>query len=158
MGKKKKKNKDSGNIIALNKKASFEYILLDRFEAGLVLTGSEVKSLRENKANLSDSYALEKGGELYLVNSHISEYKFANQLNHEPKRERKLLLHKGEIGKLTAELREKGLTIVPTKLYWKNGKAKVEIALAKGKRLFDKRDTIKRRESDRAIRRSLKNR
>jgi len=155
MAKKKKENKS--NIIAVNKKASFRYHLLDRFEAGIQLVGSEVKSLREKKANITDCYAMIKKGEVWLINGHISEYKYAHQFNHTPRRDRKLLLHKKEIRKLEHGLNEKGLTIVATKLYFSDsGKAKVEIALAKGKRLFDKRETIKKRENDRNLRRVVK--
>lgn len=154
----KKKTGSPSNIIVVNKKASFNYLLLERFEAGLVLLGSEVKSLREKKANLTDSYAVVGRGGLWLLNSHINTYPYAHHQNHEPRRERKLLLHKSEMVKLIGKLNEKGLTLVPTKLYWKGGRAKVELALAKGKRLFDKRETIKKRESDRTISRTLKNR
>lgn len=151
-----KKKKKESNIITVNKKASFKYHLVDRFEAGLVLTGSEVKSLRDKKANLTDSYAIIKKGEAWLINSHISPYSHAKYANHEPRRDRKLLLHKKEIKKLTGSLNEKGLTLVPLKLYFKEGRAKVELALGKGKKLFDKRETIRQRESDRAMDRSIK--
>lgn len=154
----KKKKKSEGNIIAVNKKASFRYHLTDRFEAGLVLTGSEVKSLRDKKANLTDSYAIINRGEAWLINTHISPYSHAHQLNHPPRRDRKLLLHKREIAKLAGHLNEKGLTLVPVKLYFKDGRAKVELALAKGKKFFDKRETIKKRESKRAIERAVKTR
>jgi SsrA-binding protein len=150
------KKKHDENIIAVNKKASFKYHLLDRFEAGLVLTGSEVKSLRGKKANLSDSYVLIRRGEAWLINAHISPYPFAHQFNHNPKRDRKLLLHKKEIRKLTGKLSEKGLTFVPIKMYFKDGRAKIELALATGKKLFDKREDIKRRESERTIARVMK--
>lgn len=152
------KKKTEDNVIVVNKKASFRYHLSERFEAGLVLTGSEVKSLREKKANLSDSYVIIKGGEAYLVGSHISQYEYSHHTNYEPKRERKLLLHKKEIRKLTGKLNERGLTLVPTRLYFKAGRAKAELALAQGKKLFDKRETIKRRETDREMRRVMKKR
>lgn len=138
-------------VITTNRKASFSYHLMDRIEAGLSLLGSEVRSLREGGANLTDSFATIKNGEVWLLNAHIAPYEPANYLNHKPTRERKLLLHKREIIKLTVKLKEKGLTLVPTKLYFKDGRAKVEIALAKGKRLYDKREAIKKREAGRAI-------
>lgn len=150
------KKKTDSNIIVVNKKASFKYHLEDRIEAGLILQGSEVKSLREKKANLTDSYAIIDKGEVWLLNCHISQYRHAKHTNHEPRRTRKLLLHKKEIIKLTGSLHEKGLTLVPTKLYFSGAHAKVELALAKGKRLFDKRETIKKRETDRTMRRHMK--
>lgn len=156
--KSKKKKKAEGDIIVVNKKASFKYHLTDRFEAGIVLTGSEVKSLRDKKANLTDSYAIIDKGEAWLLNAHISPYGHAFHTNHEPKRPRKLLLHKKEIRKLTGHLAEKGLTLVPVKMYFKNGRAKVELALAKGKKLFDKREAIKERESRRSLERTFKTR
>lgn len=154
----KKKKKEPGNIIATNRKAAFKYHLEDRFEAGIVLVGSEVKSLRAGKANLTDSFATIIKGEIWLINCHISPYEYSHQFNHAPKRDRKLLMHKKEIMKLMGKLNEKGLTLVPVKMYFKSGHAKVELALAKGKRLFDKREAIKKRESDRTLRRVLKNR
>lgn len=143
-------------IIAQNRKAGFNYQFLETFEAGLVLQGSEVKSLRDGRANLGDAYALIKNGEAYLLNCHISPYAPAAGLNHEPLRTRKLLLHKKEIDKLLGKLHEKGLTLIPTKLYFKEGRAKVELALAKGKQLFDKRESMKRKESRRTISRAMK--
>ena len=122
------------------------------------MTGSEVKSLRAKKASLGDSYVTLKRGEAYLIHSHITPYEYAHQVNHEPRRERKLLLHKEELKKIGINMREKGLTIVPTRLYFNDrGKAKIEIALAKGKRIFDKRETIKKREESRSMHRALKN-
>lgn len=143
-------------IIIDNKKASFEYHFLEKFEAGIVLTGSEVKSLRDGKANLGDSYAHFKNGELFLLHCHISPYAPAAGLNHEPLRPRKLLLHAKQIEKLFGQLREKGLTLVPTKVYFKEGRVKVELALAKGKKLFDKRESIKRKEARRTMGRAMK--
>ncbi|OGQ04528.1 MAG: SsrA-binding protein [Deltaproteobacteria bacterium RIFCSPLOWO2_12_FULL_44_12] len=143
-------------IIAENRKAGFNYRFLEKLEAGLVLQGSEVKSLRDGKANLGDAYALIKNGEAYLLNCHISPYAPAAGLNHEPLRTRKLLLHKREVDKLLGKLQEKGLTLIPTKLYFKEGRAKVELALAKGKQLFDKRESMKRKESRRTISRAMK--
>jgi len=154
----KKGKKGDSNIIAVNKKASFKFHLSDRLEAGLVLLGSEIKSLRDKKANLIDSYVVLKRGEAWLVGLHISPYSHANRENHMPRRERKLLMHKREIAKIAGSLNEKGLTLVPTKLYFKGGRAKIEIALAKGKKLFDKRETIKKRETKRSIERALKSR
>lgn len=153
-----KKKKAESNVITTNKKASFKYHLLERFEAGMVLTGSEIKSIRDRNANLIDSYAIMKKGEVWLIGAHISPYSHANLLNHEPRRDRKLLLHKKEILKIIGALSEKGLTLVPVKLYLKNGRAKLEIALAKGKRLFDKRESIKKRENERTLDRAIKER
>jgi SsrA-binding protein len=138
-------------IITTNRKASFNYHLLDRFEAGLQLTGSEVKSLRISSANINEAYAMMKNGELWLISSNISPYEPANYLNHKPKRDRKLLLHKRELLKIDQKLKERGLTIVPTRLYFKGGRAKCEIALAKGKKSYDKRDAIKRRDISREL-------
>lgn len=143
-------------IIAQNRRASFHYQFLDTLEAGLVLQGSEVKSLREGRASLGDSYAIIKGGEAYLLNCHISSYPPAAGLNHDPLRTRKLLLHKQELERLLGQLKERGLTLVPTKLYFKEGRAKVELALAKGKKLFDKREAIKRKEARRIVARMVK--
>ena len=149
--------KTSGiKIIAQNKKASHSYHLLERFEAGIALLGSEVKSLRDGKVNLKDGYARLKNVEVYLENVHISEYKMANILNHKPLRSRKLLLNRSEINKLIGRTNERGLTIVPTKMYFKNGRAKIEIALAKGKKIYDKREDIKKRQATRDIERGLR--
>lgn len=143
-------------IIAENRKARFHYHFLETFEAGLVLQGSEVKSLREGKANLGDAYAIIQNGEVFLLKCHISPYAPAANLNHEPLRTRKLLLNRREVDKLIGGLEEKGLTLVPTKLYFKEGRAKVELALAKGKQLFDKRESLKKKESRRSISRAMK--
>lgn len=145
-------------IIAHNRKASFLYSLSEKFEAGLVLMGSEVKSLRDGRANLSDSYIDTRRGELHLFNAHISPYPAANRFNHEPLRPRKLLLNHHEIEKITARMRERGFTVVPTKMYFKKGRAKCEIALAKGKKLHDKRESIRRKEQERVISRAVKSR
>jgi len=145
---------DAIKIVVTNRKASFNYLLLERYEAGMILAGSEVKSLREGGANLTDAYAMIKGGELWLINSHISPYEPAHALGHKPKRDRKLLLHKKELLKIEIKLKERGQTLVPTKIYFKNGRAKVEIALAKGKKSFDKREDIKKRELNRELARS----
>jgi len=138
-------------LIATNRRARFEYEILDRFEAGIVLRGPEVKSLREGKANLSDAYAVVRRGEVYLVSAHISPYTQASRENSEPRRERKLLLHRAEIARLDSRVRERGFTLVPLQLYWKEGRAKVEIGLARGKRVHDKRESIRRREADREL-------
>lgn len=144
----------SEKIITANRKASFEYHLLERFEAGIALMGSEVKSLRDGGANISEAYAIFKGAELWLINANINPYEPANYLNHKPKRDRKLLLHKKEILKIIMKLKEKGLTLIPTKLYFKNGLAKIEVALAKGKKSYDKRASIKKKDIDRELSRN----
>ena len=145
----KKKTKSGLRIISLNKKASFNYFFEDLIEAGIVLKGSEIKSIREGKINISDSYAVEKGGEIFLINSHISAYKQASYSTHNPMDERKLLLNKKEINKLIGKMQRDGFTLVPTKMYYKNGKAKIEIAVGKGKKQFDKRATKKNRDWNR---------
>ena len=145
-------------IIAENRKARHDYLIVDQFEAGLVLTGTEVQSLRMGKANLKDSYARIKDGEVWLHQVHISPYPFAYYNNHEPLRVRKLLLHKREIARLYAKANEQGYTLVPLKLYFKDGKAKVTIALAKGKRQYDKRQSIRDREQKREMDRVRKHR
>lgn len=138
-------------VVCQNKKAAYEYFIAERYEAGLVLTGSEVKSLRQGKANLSDGYAQVVGSEILLYNVHISSYAHAGHEEQDPIRTRKLLLHRREIKKLLGKVQEKGFTLIPTRIYFKNGLAKVELALAKGKKLYDKRETIKRREEEREI-------
>jgi len=141
------KKANSGlKIICLNRKASFNYIFEDLIEAGIVLKSSEIKSVRDGKVNIADSYAVEKNGEIVLINSHIAQYKQASLTNHNPTDERKLLLSKREINKLIGKMQRDGFTIVPTKMYFKKGKAKVEIALAKGKKQYDKRATQKNRD------------
>ena len=140
------RTKSGLKIISNNRKAKFNYFFKEFFEAGIVLTGSEVKSLRDGKANISESYAFDNNGEIYLINSHIPSYKESSYNNHDPKRNRKLLLNKREINKLMGRINREGYTLVPTKLYFKKGKAKVEIAVAKGKRQYDKRHTIKKRD------------
>ncbi len=139
-----------------NKKASFEYYLLEVFSAGIVLTGTEIKSIRKGKASLKESYCAFTGNELFVRNMHIAPYDFGSYNNHEPKRERKLLLTKRELRKLKGKLDEKGLTLVPTKLFInEKGLAKLDIALAKGKKLYDKRDTLKQKDQQREIDRGL---
>jgi SsrA-binding protein len=136
-------------LIASNKKAHHEYFILQKFEAGLMLTGTEVKSLRDLGANLKDSYVIIKGEEAYLFGAHIAPYTHGNRENHDPERTRKLLLHRKEIEKLQAQTTEKGLTVVPLRLYFKGNRAKLEIAVVRGKKLYDKRDTEKARVADR---------
>lgn len=139
-------------VISLNKKAYHEFEIFQKFEAGIVLTGTEIKSLRNHKVSFPDSYAKIKNNEAWLINSNIPAYKFGSSSNHDPIRERKLLLHKNEIKKLQTKLQDKGFTLVPLKLYFTNSKAKVEIGLARGKKQYDKRESIKNAE----IRRRLK--
>ena len=138
------KTKSGLKIISNNRKAKFNYFFNEFFEAGIVLKGSEVKSLRDGKANISESYAFDMGGEFFLVNSHIPSYKESSYNNHDPKRNRKLLLNKREINKLMGRVNREGFTLIPTRLYFKKGKAKVEIAVAKGKRQYDKRQVKKK--------------
>jgi len=147
-------------IVCQNKKAYHDYFIDETFEAGIVLVGTEVKSLRLGMANLKDSYAIiRNGGELFLTNAHISPYKQADRFTMpEPDRTRKLLLHREEINKLIGKTKEKGYTLIPTKIYFKNGKAKVEIALAKGKKHFDKRETIKKKTVEREMEKAVKDR
>ena len=153
-----RKTNDGLKIICLNRKASFNYFFEDLLEAGIVLKGSEIKSIREGKVNIADSYAVEKNGELILINSHIASYKQASYSNHKPLDNRKLLLNKKEINKLIGKIQREGLTIIPTKMYFKKGKAKIELAVAKGKKQYDKRATKKNRdwsrEKARYVRRS----
>ncbi len=140
-----------------NKSATFEYFIEDKFDAGMVLTGTEVKALREGKASFNDSYCLIDKGELYIKGLHISHYSFGSYANHVPTRDRKLLLKKKEINKIIQKLKEKGLTIVPLKIYFsERGLAKIVVGVGRGKKLHDKRETIKQRESDREIKRYLK--
>jgi SsrA-binding protein len=144
--------------VCLNRQARFNYFIDETYEAGLVLVGSEVKSLRDGKANLKDSYARIQKGEAFLINAHVSAYPGANQFNHDPTRARKLLLHQREIERLTGKTKERGFTLIPLRLYFKNGKAKVELGLARGKKLYDKRETLRRKVAEREVERSLKSR
>jgi SsrA-binding protein len=153
-----KKTDEARKIVCRNKRAFHEYEILETLEAGMVLTGTEVKSLREGRVNLKDSYAKVEEGEVFLVDAHISHYSHGNIMNHDPLRPRKLLLHKREIKRLTGKVRERGLTLIPLQIYFKNGKAKVELALAKGKKIHDKRAAIKKREEKRELQRELKGR
>lgn len=143
-------------IVANNRKAGFEYFLLEHFEAGLALQGSEIKSIRAGQMSLAEAYVDIREGEAWLVESHVAPYAQANRFNHDPKRPRRLLLHKKELRKLWDAVRQKGVTIVPVKVYLKNGRAKIEIALAKGKKLHDKRDSIAKRDQERELQRSLR--
>ena len=143
------KTKSGLKIISNNRKAKFNYFFSEFFEAGIVLYGSEVKSLRDGRANISESYAFDNKGELFLVNSHIPSYKESSYNDHDPNRNRKLLLNKKEIDKLIGRINREGLTLIPTKLYFKKGKAKVEIAVAKGKKQYDKRHVKKKRDWNR---------
>jgi SsrA-binding protein len=142
--------------IAENRRARFEYEFIDTWEAGIALVGSEVKALRAGKANLSDAYAHFEGDQLVLLNLHIQEYTQANQFNHEPRRPRRLLMHRGELDRLRRELREAGLALIPTEIYFSGPHVKVELALARGKKLHDKRDTIAERDARREMERARK--
>jgi SsrA-binding protein len=145
-------------LVCQNRKAYHDYHIEDTVEAGMELSGTEVKSLREGKANLKDSYVLIKGGEAFLLNCHISPYSHGNIMNHEPLRTRKLLMHREEIDRLSGKAATKGYTLIPLKIYFRSSFAKVEIGAAKGKRLFEKRDSIKEREAKREIERAMKRR
>jgi SsrA-binding protein len=145
-------------IVCQNKKARHDYHIIEVIEAGMVLLGTEVKSLREGRANLKDSYARIRDGELYLLQAHISPYSHASYDNHDPERVRKLLVHKRELKRLTGKTQEKGLTLVPLKIYFKDGKAKIELALASGKKSYDKRETLKRKTQTREMERAIKER
>jgi SsrA-binding protein len=143
---------------SLNRQAYHHYHILETFEAGIVLQGTEVKSIREGKVNLKDSYGLVKNGEVWLLNCHISPYSHGNRMNHDPLRTRKLLLHRREIRKLLGKTTERGLTLVPIRIYFQRGLAKCEVALARGKKLYDKRETEKRRTIDKETRQAMKER
>ena len=145
----KNKTKKGLKIISLNRKASFNYFFKELYEAGIVLKGSEIKSVRSGKVNIAESYAVEKEGSIYLVNSHIAIYKQASYSNHNPYEERKLLFNKKEINKLIGKVNQEGFTLIPTKMYFKKGRAKIEIAVAKGKKQHDKRQTKKTRDWNR---------
>jgi SsrA-binding protein len=153
------KTTDSGEqLIAQNRKARYEYEVLDTFEAGMVLLGPEVKSLREGRANLVDSFATVRRGEVFLHKLHISAYEQANRANAEPTRERKLLLHRHQIVRIASRIKERGLTLVPLRLYFSGGRAKIEVALVRGKRSHDKREDIKQRDANRETQRALRGR
>lgn len=148
--------KPGRKIVAENRQLPYKYHVLERTEAGLVLTGTEVKALREGRATLRDAYAVVKGGELWLLNCHITAYSHSGYAGHDPLRSRKLLLHKEEIWKLGSRVQVKGLTLVPVRLYFKNGRAKCELALVKGKKVWDRRDEVRRRTAQREIDQELK--
>jgi SsrA-binding protein len=150
--------KSDEKTIATNRKAYHDYFVEETYEAGMVLTGSEIKSIRARRVNLRDSYVQARNGELWLLNTHIAPYKQASRQNHEPKRDRKLLMHRREINRLQGKAQEKGYTIVPLRLYLRGNRAKVEIALVRGKRLYDKRRAIAKRETDREVERAIKDR
>lgn len=150
------KNKEGIEVVARNRRASHDYHLLESFEAGLALTGTEIKSIRAHKASLQRAYVAPRGNELYLLEANIAPYEHGNRENHEATRPRKLLLHRREINQVLEALQTKGVTMVPTRLYLKNGWAKVDVALAKGKKLYDKRADIAKRDSDRQIERALR--
>jgi SsrA-binding protein len=143
-------------LIATNKKAFHDYFILEKIEAGISLLGTEVKAIREGRLNLKDSYALVRAGEVFLINCHISPYSHGNRENHEPTRARKLLLHSREIRRLIGKTQEKGLTLIPLRVYLKRGKVKFELGVAKGKKLFDKRETARRKEADKEAKAALK--
>ncbi|HHT35731.1 MAG: SsrA-binding protein SmpB [Candidatus Wallacebacter cryptica] len=147
---------DDIKVIVENRKARHDYHIIETIEAGIVLTGTEVKSLRLGRVNVRDSFARVKDGEVFLHGMHISPYEQGNRFNHDPLRIRKLLLHRREINRLVGKIQERGYTMVPLKLYWKNGRCKVELALVKGKRLHDKRETLARKDAERRIERVLK--
>jgi len=149
---------DEIKTVATNRKAYHDFFIEETFEAGIALTGTEIKSVRAGRVNLRDSFAQIKGGELWLQNAHISPYEHGNRANHDPKRPRKLLMHKREILRLQGKVQERGYTLVPLRMYIKARRAKVEIALAKGKKLYDKREAIAKRDADLAMRRTLRGR
>ena len=146
----------SGAVICRNKRARFDFSIDEVFEAGIVLTGTEVKALRQGKANLKDSYAKIKGEEIFLMDAHISPYEHGNRFNHDPDRPRKLLMHKREIRRLYGKSREKGFSLIPTKMYFKDGRVKIDIGLGKGKRAYDKRELLKRKTIEREVERSYR--
>lgn len=147
-----------GKALAQNRKAFHDYFIEDTYEAGVVLSGTEIKSIRKGSANLRDAYAQIDNGEVWLHNMHVSPYEQGNRFNHEPTRSRKLLLHRAEIAKLIGAVKEQGYTLIPTKLYLRNGYCKVELGLAKGKKQYDKRESAKKRDANREIQRALRDR
>ncbi len=146
----------STKTIATNRRARYDYEIFDTYEAGLVLQGSEVKSLREGRANLKDAYAIVKDGEMFLIGCHISPYPFARLGGHEPERTRKLLLNRHEIDRIRTQIEERGRTVIPLRMYFKDGRAKLELGLARGKDRFDKRETLKRKQADREMERAMR--
>jgi len=153
-----KKSGDGEKTVCVNKRARFEYEITENFEAGMVLKGTEVKSLRQGQASIKEAFAEVRGGEVFLVDSHIPPYVFGNINNHEPKRRRKLLLKSREIKRLSGKLAEKGLTLIPLRIYFRRGMAKVELGMGRGKKIRDKRETIKRREAQREMDREVRER
>lgn len=153
-----KSKPDAIKDVCRNRRAFHEYEVLDRLECGIVLTGTEVKSLREGQSSLEDSYAKLDSGEVWLIGSDVPEYSRGNQMNHKPKRARKLLLHRREIDRFAGKASQRGFTLVPLRIYFKNGRAKVELAVCRGKQLHDKRQSMKKRDAEREIRRSLSER
>jgi SsrA-binding protein len=159
MAKPKKKDSDDGvHIICRNRRAFHEYLIEDTLECGIVLTGTEVKSLREGAGGLEDAYAKIDDGEVWLIGSDIPEYSMGNRMNHKPKRPRKLLMHRREIAKFAGKASQRGCTLVPLKMYFKNGRAKVELAVARGKQLHDKRQSAKKADAQKEIRRAMSDR
>jgi len=158
MARQEEKGDLAASVVVRNRKARHDYEVLDRYETGIVLRGTEVKSLRNGLANLKDSFATIDRGEVFLHNVHISHYEGGNNFNHEAERSRKLLLHRSEIRRLIGKTQEQGLTMVPLKIYFKGGKAKVELGIVRGKKQFDKREAIARRQADREVQRALKER
>lgn len=155
----KKKDEDDGlQVVCRNRRAFHEYDILDKLECGIVLTGTEVKSLRDGSSSLEDAYAKVEDSEVWLLGCDIPEYAMGNRMNHKPKRPRKLLLHRREIGKFTGKASERGFTLVPLRMYFKNGRAKVELAVARGKQVHDKREAKKKAEAQREIRRAMSQR
>jgi SsrA-binding protein len=152
------KDREHVKVVAVNRRATHDYFIDDRMEAGLVLTGTEIKSIREGRVNLREGYARIVDGEAWLVNVHIAPYEQGNRYNHEPLRDRKLLLHRDEIAQLIGRVRQRGYTLIPLSIYLKHGRAKVELGLARGKREYDKRESIARREAQREIERGLRDR
>ncbi|MFX4301622.1 SsrA-binding protein SmpB [Alicyclobacillus tolerans] len=150
--------KGSDKVLAQNRKAYHDYFIEDTYEAGLVLTGSEIKSIRKGSVNLRDAYARVENGEVFIHHMHVAPYEQANRFNHDPMRTRKCLLHREEIRKLIGMVRERGYTLVPTKIYLRNGFAKVELGLARGKKSYDKRESLKQRDANREIQRALRDR
>jgi SsrA-binding protein len=144
-------------VVAQNRKARHDYFIEETVEAGLVLTGTEIKSIRAGRVNLQDAFALIRNGEIWMVGAHIAPYAHGNRENHEPRRDRKLLLHRQEINKLTGKIQERGWTLIPLSIYLRDGLAKVELGLARGKRQYDKRETIAKRDYEREMRRAVKN-
>jgi SsrA-binding protein len=158
-GKQKKDNEEEGiKLICRNRKASHEYLISDRLECGLVLTGTEVKSLRDGQASLEDAYGKIENGEVWLIGSDIPEYSMAHRMNHKPKRPRKLLMHRREVTKFAGKASEKGFTLIPLRLYFRKGRAKVELAVARGKQLYDKRQALKTADAKKQIRRAMRER